>query len=55
MQEVESLCDSAVILGKGTVLAQGNIDSILSATKARDMSEAFIALSSRSKGETKGL
>jgi sodium transport system ATP-binding protein len=47
MQEVAALCDAAVVIGRGRVLAQGSPDEIKSATATTSLEDAFVALLGR--------
>lgn len=51
MQEVENLCDSAVIIGKGVVLTSGTISGILAKSGTTTIAEAFIAYTVRESEE----
>ena len=44
MQEVSALCDAAVVIGHGCVLAQGTLDAIRAQAGAGDLEDAFVAL-----------
>ena len=44
MQEVSALCDAIVILGKGSVVAQGTSAELLAASGRADLEEAFVHL-----------
>jgi len=47
MQEVAALCDAAIVIGRGRVLAQGSPDDIRHATGAATLEDAFVALLGR--------
>ena len=47
MQEVTALCDAAVVIGHGSVLAQGSPDEIKAATGTTTLEDAFVALLGR--------
>ncbi|MGH8263121.1 MAG: ATP-binding cassette domain-containing protein [Steroidobacteraceae bacterium] len=47
MQEVTALCDAAVVIGRGCVLAQGSPDQIKTATDTTSLEDAFVALLGR--------
>jgi sodium transport system ATP-binding protein len=44
MQEVTALCDAAIVIGHGRVLAEGSPASISSETGSADLEDAFVAL-----------
>jgi sodium transport system ATP-binding protein len=44
MQEVTALCDTAVVIGRGRVLAQGSPASIRGETGTASLEDAFVAL-----------
>ena len=44
MQEVSALCDTAIIIGHGRVLAQGTLDVVRSQAGAENLEDAFVAL-----------
>jgi len=44
MQEVSALCDAIVIIGKGSVVAQGTSAELLAASGRTDLEEAFVHL-----------
>jgi sodium transport system ATP-binding protein len=44
MQEVAALCDAAVVIGHGRVLAHGTPESICAATGTTNLEDAFVAL-----------
>jgi len=44
MQEVTALCDAAIVIGHGRVLAEGSPASIRSETGSADLEDAFVAL-----------
>lgn len=47
MQEVSALCDTAIIIGHGRVLAQGTLDVVRSQAGAENLEDAFVALLAR--------
>lgn len=47
MQEVAALCDAAIVIGRGRVLAQGSPDDIRHATGTASLEDAFVALLGR--------
>ncbi len=47
MQEVSALCDAAVVIGHGRVLAHGSLDAVRSQAGAADLEDAFVALLAR--------
>ncbi|HZF17923.1 MAG TPA: ATP-binding cassette domain-containing protein [Steroidobacteraceae bacterium] len=47
MQEVAALCDAAIVIGRGRVLAQGSPDDIKQATGTSSLEDAFVALLGR--------
>jgi len=51
MQEVAALCDRVVIIGRGSVLADGSPESIRETSGARSLEEAFLKV----LGEPEGL
>ena len=44
MQEVSALCDAIVIVGKGSVVAQGTAAELLAASGRADLEDAFVHL-----------
>jgi len=50
MQEVAALCDRVVIIGHGSVLAQGSPDAIRAASGAASLEEAFLKVLGESEG-----
>jgi len=44
MQEVSALCDAIVIIGKGSVVAQGTSAELLASSGRADLEEAFVHL-----------
>jgi sodium transport system ATP-binding protein len=44
MQEVTALCDAAIVIGHGRVLAEGSPASISNETGSADLEDAFVAL-----------
>jgi sodium transport system ATP-binding protein len=44
MQEVSALCDTAIVIGHGRVLAQGTLDVVRSQAGAENLEDAFVAL-----------
>jgi sodium transport system ATP-binding protein len=44
MQEVERLCDSVVVVAKGSTVASGTVPELLAQTGERDFEEAFVKL-----------
>jgi sodium transport system ATP-binding protein len=47
MQEVSALCDTAIVIGHGRVLAQGTLDVVRSQAGAENLEDAFVALLAR--------
>ena len=47
MQEVSALCDTAIVIGHGRVLAQGTLDVVRSQAGADNLEDAFVALLAR--------
>lgn len=50
MQEVSALCDTIVILGRGRVIARGNVDQILAQSGKTTLEDAFVALLGSGEG-----
>jgi len=50
MQEVAALCDRVVIIGGGSVLAEGTLESIRGRTRAASLEEAFLHILGVSEG-----
>ena len=50
MQEVAALCDRVVIIGHGSVLAQGSPEAIRAASGAASLEEAFLKVLGESEG-----
>jgi sodium transport system ATP-binding protein len=50
MQEVAALCDRVVIIGHGSVLAQGSPEAIRAASGAQSLEEAFLKVLGESEG-----
>lgn len=50
MQEVAALCDRVVIIGGGSVLAEGTLESIRGRTRAASLEEAFLHILGASEG-----
>ena len=50
MQEVSALCDSIVIVGKGSVVASGTADELLAASGHGNLEDAFVHLAGGEAG-----
>jgi sodium transport system ATP-binding protein len=50
MQEVAALCDRIVIIGHGSVLAQGSPEAIRAASGTASLEEAFLKVLGESEG-----
>jgi ABC-type Na+ transport system ATPase subunit NatA len=50
LEEVEALCDVAVIISEGVVVATGSPQEIRQSTNAASLEDAFVMLTERQTG-----
>ncbi len=52
MHEVSGLCDRIIVIDRGSILADGDLDTIKAAGQADNLEDAFVNLVTRHKGES---
>jgi sodium transport system ATP-binding protein len=55
MQEVSALCDRVVVIGAGSVLAQGTLQEVRERSGSATLEEAFLRILGQSAGSAEGL